>query len=232
MNDSIVELTPLQFSACKPRYESTARYTNGKNQSFLIRVSSDDRQLVEEYTKNLQVNLELISSELAPDSTYSPSGNIHQPEISNNFEEREIIEPEAKDKFLRIYIEGDREIGINLEQDINFSFRRKSYTEVIPIEEGVEHWAEADDFHGNEFKVTVYATRDGLEVDLLRRKSLTEKWKIIKPEKITRKGNNIDIEHSQREKAYFALRIKAAKQNEYYTAGSIRVIEPDEVIVG
>ncbi len=57
------ETKALQFSVSKRLYESTTRYVNEKNESFLVRVSSEDLEVLKEYTNSLTAELEPISRE-------------------------------------------------------------------------------------------------------------------------------------------------------------------------
>lgn len=233
MNDSIPEVSRLKFSAPNIRYESLARFTNSKNECFLIRVSSDDPQLLEEYTQSLEVELELAPSDLIS----SPSPELEPPEISDNLKDDKIIEstePQVIEKYLEVSIEGDRGTNLFLGQGMNFSFRRHLDLEAIPIDQGDIHIT-TKHFYGNSFNATVEVYQGDITVNLMTSTTSNyDSWIAIdKTFSVATVPNGIKvikIKHSQKEKAFFALKIKAIRNASYDISGSIQALEPDDIV--
>jgi hypothetical protein len=219
MSEPNIELTPLQFSACKPRYESTASYTNSKNQSFLIRVSGDEQRLVEKYTKNLQVNLELTPSELT---------DISDREIFENLEGDEIIS-ELKEKYLEISLEPIQ--GIDLSSPTKLEFALGNSVNAVGIDKGEIHHTKPTNKKIKSVTLTITVKRGTITVKWLTRKNANSPGRILesKTEKFS-VGEYVRTVFSQESEAFFALQIFGEKkETEYFIEGQIKVLHEGDL---
>lgn len=147
------ELTPLEFSPPKPRYEAIAEHTTDKGQKFIIRVSSYDEAALNEYIKNFQADLEYLSEDVNVASSS---------EAENTFIDEETIISVVKNNFannIEVFIEAVPNVDINEEQVLSFSLKSSSIEASIDGDDPVVHTISIPNPQNSKTSITVNALK-------------------------------------------------------------------------